>query len=109
MGLATSIGNKAGKAVKLVVTESFNAIPTLVSGKTFSHTAVEVTGILDPLEASKAGFKIIAKRCLPPQFKYLGECISLGAHIYAFIMTGGSWNGMAIFLWPSKQVLEKEG
>ena len=103
-----SLASKTGKITKEVASETLKSGFTIVSASNFVDSAIKITGATDPMEASKKALKIIIKRCLPPQYFVLGECVAFTAQIYAFIVSGGSWNYAAILLWLSKFIIEKQ-
>ena len=103
-----SLASKAGKVSKNVATETLKSGFTIVSTSNFVDSAIKITGATDPMEASKKALKMIVKRCIPPQYFMLSECVAIGAYIYAFVASGGSWSYRAILLWLSKFILEKK-
>ena len=103
-----SLATKAGKVGKDITIVTLKSGPAIVSADAFADSAVKVTGVTNPFEVSKIAFKMVARRCLPPEYYVFGEGVTLGAYIYAFIISGGSWTYTAVFLWLYRFVFEKE-
>ena len=62
-----SLASKTTDGMEVILSKSVKSIPTIISAKTQTDTAVEVTGITQPIAPAFASFKLIASRCLPPQ------------------------------------------
>ena len=108
MGIIGSLAGKVATAAEIGYSEALDSVPAIVSVRSYTDTAMEITGIVRPLGAAIAGFKLIAYKCLPPKWVYAGECLTLGGQIYIVIQSGGSWPGIAILFWLSRQVLTKK-
>ena len=59
-----SLASKASKVTKNVATETLKSGLTIVSTSNFIDSAIKITGVTDPIEASKKALKMIVKRCL---------------------------------------------
>ena len=102
-----AIAGKAGKAGKAIVIGGLKSGPAVLSASKFAESAIEVSGVADPVDATIFAFKMIIKRCLPPKYFVFGECTSLLFHIYAIIATGGEWSYTTVFLFLARHVIEK--
>ena len=107
MGILGSMTNKTLSVADLVYGEVSNTISVLISSKSYTDVAMEVTNTIQLEYAALVGLKIILRRCLTGKKKYLAKCETLGSQVYVFISTGGSWGTLALLFWLCRQILVK--
>lgn len=109
MGKLASLAGKASKFAKnsKIVKGVMTVAPTAISVSSFSDSAVAVTGITSPVEATKVAFKLVLKKCIPPEWYVVSECLLFIGYFIDFIATGGSWQGAPILVWLANFVLTK--
>lgn len=111
MGKIMALASKTGKAVKnsKIFKGVVTVTPTYISVSAFSDTAVAVTGIADPVKATKVAIKLILKNCLPPQLYVACECSTFAIYLVNFVISGGSWQGVPVLVWLANFVVTKIG